>query len=189
MGKKQKPSKQRKQRYPSRAFAAIYWVIMGIGLVLMFTVPLTDMYGGYVYIEGVLFGSISWGIFFLGSLFYTIRYGLKGIRKCPNCGKQNYNGRKHCKSCGARVFWYCPKCGVKAGKHREFCKCGQSLRVITYSRQVQFSDQTQLDEDKPSLSTSNVVVTGSVVQFCPACGAEISEDLTHCSICGSTLGR
>ena len=187
MGKNK--NKKRKQKYPSRAFAAVYWVAIGIGMALLWTVPLTGMYTGYSYLEAVGIGAGVWSMFFLGSLFYTIWYGLQGIRKCPNCHKQNYKGRKHCKFCGARVFWDCPKCGVKTRKHREFCECGQSLRVITYARQVQFSDQTQQDEDKPSVPTSNVVVTGSVLQFCPACGAEISEDLTHCLICGSTLGN
>ncbi len=178
-------NKKKKQRYPSRAFAAIYWVVIGIGLVLMWTVPLTDMYYGYNYLEGVGFGAISWGIFFIGALFYTIRYGLKGIRKCPNCGKQNYKGLKHCKNCGARVFWNCPKCGDPTKKHREFCHCGQSLRVVTYAKQVEFEGETDQGVQTEKSSTSHMVVTGSIVQFCPACGNEITEDLTHCLICGS----
>ena len=139
--------------------------------------------------QGVVVGGSVWIFFFLGSLFYTIRYGLRGIRKCPNCGIQNYKGRKHCSSCGARVFWHCPKCGERTKKHREFCECGQSLRVITFARQVDFEGETRNDEDKPIPKTSNVVVTGSIVQFCSSCGAEISEDLTHCSICGSKFER
>jgi len=187
MGKIQR--NEQKQRYPSRAFAAVYWVIIGIGLVLMWTVPLTGIYYDYTYIQGVVIGGSIWIFFFLGSLFYTIRYGVKGIRKCPNCGIQNYKGRKHCSGCGARVFWVCPKCGNRTKKHREFCECGQSLRVITYARQVEFEGETRHDEDKPKPSSSNIVVTGSIVQFCPSCGAEISEDLTHCSICGSKFDK
>jgi hypothetical protein len=178
-----------RRRYPSRAFAAVFWVVIGIGFVLMWTIPLTGVYYPYNYIESVGLGAISWGIFFIWCLFYTIRYGLKGIRKCPNCGIQNYTGRKHCKSCGARVFWYCPKCGVETKKNREFCECGQSLQVVTYARQVQFEGEKEHNIETPSSNSSNVVVTGSIVQFCPACGAEIEEDLTHCSICGSKLGE
>ena len=83
MGKK---TKLKKQKYPSRAFAAVYWVAIGIGFVLIWIVPLTGTYTGYNYREGVGIGAAVWTLFFLGSLFYTIRYGLKGIRKCPNCG-------------------------------------------------------------------------------------------------------
>ena len=178
-----------RKKYPKRALAAIWWVALGIGMALVWTVPLFDVYWPEPYIIGAAYGAITWGIFFLGSLFYTIRYGLIGIRKCPNCGKQNYKGRKHCKDCGARVFWYCPKCGTETKKHREFCECGQSLKVITFARQVQFEGVTEQDIESPKPASSNMVVTGSIVKFCPACGAEISEDLTHCSICGSTLGN
>ncbi len=181
--------RKRKQKYPSRAFAAVYWVIMGLSLPLVFILPIHDLYIYYPYTEGLLVGSAVWGFFFLGSLFYTIHYGLNGIRKCPNCGIQNYKGRKHCKSCGARVFWFCPKCGKKTIKHREFCECGQSLRVITYARQIDFDGETRQSSDKPQPNSSSVVVTGSIVQFCPACGAEVKEDLTHCNICGSGLGH
>lgn len=176
-----------RKKYPSRAFAAVFWVVIGIGMVLLWTVPLTGMYWPSTYIEGVVYGSISWGIFFLWCLFYTIRYGLVGIRKCSNCHKQNYAGRKHCKFCGARVFWYCPKCGVETKKHRDFCECGQSLKVITYARQIQFEGETKHIIVSAKPTSSNMVVTGSIVKFCPACGSEISEDLTNCSICGSTL--
>ena len=187
MGDKQ--IKKQKTRYPSRAFATLYWVILGIGMVLVWTVPLTDLYWPDPYIIGSVYGAIVWGVFFLGSLFYTIHYGLNGIRKCPNCGTQNYKGRKHCKSCGARVFWFCPKCGKKTIKHREFCECGQSLKVITFARQVDFDGESRQGVDQPKPTNQNVVVTGSIVQFCPACGAEIKEDLTHCNICGSGLGQ
>ena len=158
-------------------------------MALVWTLPITGMYYPLNYIAGAIIGAAIWFFFFLGSLFYTIHYGLNGIRKCPNCGIQNYKGKKHCSSCGARVFWFCPKCGKETIKHREFCECGQSLKVITFARQVDFEGETRQGVDQPTPTQKNVVVTGSIVQFCPACGAEIKEDLTHCNICGSGLGQ
>ncbi|MBN2156621.1 MAG: zinc ribbon domain-containing protein [Candidatus Lokiarchaeota archaeon] len=183
MGKNR--NEKRKNRYPSRAFATIWWILVGIGFVLVFSIPA----GSREYITAMVVANIAFAPFWLGSLFYTIHYARNGIRICPNCGKQVYRGKKYCDDCGARVFWYCPKCNQRA-KRRDFCEnCGQSLKIITYARQVDLDGEKRATEEKLIPDNSNLIVTGSIVQFCPACGAEIDEDLTHCSICGSTLSR
>jgi len=183
---KQHREERQKGRYPSRAFATFYWVMLGITLPLVFTIPLTAYYMDYI--GGLIWGSLIWGFFLVGSILYTIHYGRNGIRICPNCGKRVFKGRKYCDGCGARIFWLCPKCGKRAEKKREFCEhCGQSLKIVTHARQVEFESDLPQDEKILKPIASNLIVTGSVVQFCPACGAEINEDLTHCSICGSTL--
>lgn len=177
-----------KYRYPSRRFAVIFWIILGITFPLIFILlAITDMYSNYS--EGIGYGFLAWGIFCVASILYTVNYNRKGIRFCPKCGNQIYNGKKHCDSCGARVWWECPKCGKKTKKHKKFCECGQNVRVVTFSRQVEIEGEIRHEEDEPIPKVSNIVVTGSVVQFCPSCGAEISEDLTHCSICGSKFDR
>jgi len=189
MGKKQKKQRKHKHRYPRKAFVPIYWVIIGISFIFVFLLPATsDMY--YDYIEGMVIGLVIWVPFMVGAILYSNYYQKQGIRICGNCGKYAYKGRKYCEKCGARVFWECPKCNKKSSSSLKFCKeCGQNLKVVTFARQIELEGEVRSKEEEPPPKTSNVVVTGSVVQFCPSCGVEISEDLTHCSICGSKFDR
>jgi predicted RNA-binding Zn-ribbon protein involved in translation (DUF1610 family) len=190
MGKKQR--KKLKYKYPRKAFVPIYWVIIGISFILVFTMPLSNnLYYHLSYTEAMLIGLLIWTPFMVGAILYSNYFEKQGVRICVNCGKHAYKGRKYCEKCGARVFWRCPKCNIRTSRYLDFCKeCGQNLKVVTFARQVEFDGEVQQgDEEKLNPKMSGVVVTGSIIQFCPACGAEISEDLTHCSICGSKFDR
>ena len=194
MGKKL--SKKRKPLYPIKALVPIYWIIIGISFILVFVIPaVTDLYWDYtymqrMYVKGMIIGLCIWTPFMVSAILYSNYFQRQGIRICPNCGKYNYKGKKYCEKCGARVFWECPKCNKKSNRALKFCKeCGQNLKVVTFARQMELEGEVRSNEEDPAPTTSNVVVTGSIVQFCPSCGAEISEDLTHCSICGSKFDR
>ena len=181
MGRKQ--NKKRKQRYPVKALVPLYWITVGLSFIgiLVFSIAVET---------SLLTWLILWTPFMVGAIFYSNYYQRQGIRICPNCGKYAYRGRVYCEKCGARVFWECPKCHKKSSRSLKFCKdCGQNLKVVTFARQMELEGEVRSNEGEPAPKTSNVVVTGSVVQFCPSCGAEISEDLTHCSICGSKFDR
>ena len=184
MGKKQ--NKNRKYRYPRKAFVPLYWILIGLTLPLVFILPGL----GYSYIRGMVIGLSTWTPFMVGAILYSNYVQRQGIRICGNCRKYAYKGKTYCEKCGARVFWRCPKCNARTSRSLKFCKeCGQNLKVVTFARQVELEGEVRHREDEPKPSSSNLVVTGSVVQFCPSCGAEISEDLTHCSICGSKFDR
>ncbi len=182
MGKKQ--SRIRKRRYPRKALVPIYWVAIGISFILVFTLPIASDYYSYTFL--MVLGLVIWTPFMVGAILYSNYFQRQGIRICGNCGKYSYKGKTYCQKCGARVFWRCPKCNARTSRGLKFCKeCGQNLKVVTFARQVELEGEVRQGEDEPKPSSSNLIVTGSIVQFCPSCGAEISEDLTHCSICGS----
>lgn len=192
--RKERKTEKHKGRYPSRAFATILWILVGIGCVLVFTLPLAGIEYYWVtsvrvqhYLTGMVIANIAFAPIWSGSIFYSINLGRHGIRICPSCGKRAFRGRKYCIDCGARIFWLCPKCNYRAEKKREFCEnCGQSLKIVTFARQIEFEGVIKKIEPK-KLHSSSIEVTGSIVRFCPACGAEISEDITHCGICGARL--
>jgi hypothetical protein len=194
----EKIAEKHKNRYPSRAIATILWILVGIGCVLVFTLPLVPidyflapLVRQKIYLTGMVIANIAFAPFWIGSILYSVHLGRNGIHICPNCGKRAFRGRKYCINCGARLFWFCPKCGERTSKKREFCdNCGQSIKIVTFARQIDIEGAHQPTEVKSRLENVNpeIIVTGSIIQFCPACGAEISEDLTHCQICGSQLG-
>ncbi|TFG18580.1 MAG: hypothetical protein EU530_08875 [Promethearchaeota archaeon] len=180
MGKKHE--KERKHRYPRKVFVPLYWVAVGIAFLVIMIMSFID----WAFLTWLLI----WTPFMIGAILYSIYFQRQGVRICANCGKYAYRGRKYCEKCGARIFWHCPKCDGRINRYLKFCKeCGQSLKVVTFSRQLEFDEAPKLSEEELMDKESNIVVTGSVVQFCPSCGAEITEDLTHCSICGSKFDR
>ena len=188
--KKVKVPRKRKHRYPLKALVPIYWIVVGLLFPLIFILPIHSLYIYYYYYEGIIVGLALWIPFMVGAILYSNYFQRHGVRVCSNCRKYAYRGRKYCEKCGARVFWECPKCDRKSTRFLKFCKeCGQNLKVVTFARQMEIEGEVKSTEEKSEIKESNVVVTGSIVQFCPSCGAEISEDLTHCSICGSKFDR
>ena len=182
---RKKPTRTRKRRFPRKAFVPIYWVIIGISFILVFTLPLSDAIWLLDYTQAMLIGLAIWTPFMVSAILYSNYFERQGVRICANCGKYAYKGRKYCEKCGARIFWECPKCNARGSRKLSYCKeCGQSLKVVTFARQLEFEDTPKNKEKSPE-KESGLIVTGSVVQYCPSCGTEISEDLTHCSICGS----
>jgi hypothetical protein len=181
-----KTSKTHRKRYPRKALVPIYWVIIGISFIFVWILPMHSLHIYTSYIQGMIVGLTIWTPFMVGAILYSNYFQRQGIRICGNCGKYAYKGKTYCEKCGARVFWRCPKCSARTSKGLDFCKeCGQSLKVVTFARQLEFDEDEKKISELESKNENKVVVTGSIVQFCPACGAEISEDLTHCSICGS----
>lgn len=188
MGKKHE--KKRKYRYPRKVFVPLYWILIGISFIFIWILPIESFYLYDSYIEGMIVGLAIWTPFMVGAILYSNYYERQGVRICSNCGKYAYKGKEYCEKCGARVFWRCPKCNSKGRRGLKFCKeCGQNLKVITFARQVEIKGEVKSTEEQSEPKESNVIVTGSVVQFCPSCGTEIMEDLTHCSICGSKFDR
>ena len=188
LAQKELKGKKRKTRYfyPRKVFVPLYWILIGLTFPLIFILPIHSLDIYYDYVVGMIIGLIIWTPCMVGAILYSNYFQRQGIRICPNCGKYAYKGKKYCEKCGARVFWRCPKCNARTSSTLKFCKeCGQSLKVVTFSRQIEFEDSIRKEENENVQSPSKLEITGSIVQFCPACGAEISEDLTHCSICGS----
>ncbi len=184
MGKKRE--KSQKNHYPRKVLVPLYWIAVGISFIaiIIFSIVMGEA-------AILIWLAILWVPFMVGAILYSNYFQRQGVRICSNCGKYAYKGRKYCEKCGARVFWECPKCNARTRRGLKFCKnCGQSVKVVTFARQLDFEDAPQ-NEEKSSEEDieSGLVVTGSVLHFCPSCGAEISEDLTHCSICGSKFDR
>jgi uncharacterized membrane protein YvbJ len=49
---------------------------------------------------------------------------------CPECGTENHDGGKFCRSCGIAMENTCNKCGHTVSSDDRFCtSCGQSTEV------------------------------------------------------------
>jgi len=48
--------------------------------------------------------------------------------KCPKCQAENFETRKFCKECGAKIIMACPHCGFENLPADKFCgECGNKL--------------------------------------------------------------
>ncbi|MDO8615442.1 MAG: protein kinase [Dehalococcoidia bacterium] len=70
---------------------------------------------------------------------------------CPSCGRENREGAKFCKGCGANVAGACPSCGADLDADATFCDlCGSSLTGTPQPK------RTPTPQPSPALPTSFV---------------------------------
>lgn len=97
---------------------------------------------------------------------------LRGMAKCPHCGKVIPKNTVYCSGCGQRAIpdnvTVCPGCGTVAQKGMLFCsKCGTRIPDETTAPVI-------AELEPKCVSCGAVLEKGAM--FCPCCGHRANED-------------
>ncbi|MFX1364187.1 MAG: zinc ribbon domain-containing protein [Promethearchaeota archaeon] len=144
------------------------WAIFWITVIVMAALIVGEVFT----IDEIWIPIIPVGTLFILSIVPTIlEYGAGEVKYCPKCGRKFEKNRDYCQECGTSILMKCPSCGVKVKGNPKYCvKCGTNLSEVEVihgsSTHVKFSVE-------------------GYTNTCEQCGAPAKPEAKYCVFCGA----